>query len=102
MKILDYKLQDKTILISFTNSDSEKEISIEEFEIWLDESSKLEWINDKSDHNGEHKQSSGKFMDFDEYYESTKKEDFLNDLQEYLTEKENSIFEKLAQITKPN
>lgn len=103
MKIQDFNLLDESILITLEGG-KEIEVSIPKFETWLDESDKMEWLSDFNDpgkSNG-HGQSSGRFQDFDEYYESTKREDFLNDLREYLTEKENSIFETLAQITKPN
>lgn len=111
MKVQEYDIEDAKILIN----NSEKEITISDLLIWLDQSGKLNWINDFNDpgqSNG-HGQASGKYHNFDEYLDSTSEEDFISDLQEYLNEKHPEIikdtdkivddfFETIEAICKPS
>jgi len=86
MEIISYEIEEvKCLDIELENGDF-KYIPLVEFESWLTYNGQMGWINDSSDHNGEHVQSSGTFKDFEDWSENKEPKEVIKYLTEYIEE----------------
>jgi len=81
-----FSIDNIVIFLYDENGDLIREIKVSDFESWLTDNNYMDWINDSSDHNGEHVQSSGTFADFEEWSLDKTNLDVIKVLEQYLNE----------------
>ena len=85
--IEEYRRTNKRIFVqvSFPDDREGKEIKIgrDNFERWLDNTDRLEWVCDTSDWSGEHQQKTGKAKPY-EYWEKFSFDQISQDLYDYI------------------
>lgn len=98
-KIVNYTLEENQIVVDIDRHGKEEEIKIPRrpYEQWLEDSSRLEWVNDWSNHEGMHMQQTGTF-ELDMYWHDSFI-DKKNDLYDWLILKK--VSEGVFKIEQP-